>query len=338
MTTRDDRMQKETDNGEMENQRLPRWMLLLGLTLLGAVAALFSASRRSEFDRRWDDLHEIEPFEPEPPRRPEIPRPPSKTREIRGPAGKLFVDDGGEGEDLPVLFVHGLGGSSRQWAYQLAHLRPERRALALDLRGHGRSDHSKGGGYGIADYAVDVITVADELGLERFVLAAHSLGGTVALELAGRYADRLAGLLLVDPNVDMSRMPEEKREQLLDSIEDDPLGEMRWQLKQSLVGAEPEVADFVLEALEETDANAFHPSLESACAYSPLPSLERYPGPVVSIVSPMNNMPESLHNLRDDFEAHLLPGTSHWLMMDRPESFNRVLDEFLAGISGSEAA
>jgi len=47
---------------------------------------------------------------------------------VAGPAGPLYVDDGGTG-GLPVVFVHGYGGDSEQWSAQLAHLRPTRRVV-----------------------------------------------------------------------------------------------------------------------------------------------------------------------------------------------------------------
>ena len=52
---------------------------------------------------------------------------------VPGPAGALYVDDGGEG-GMPVVFLHSYAGSTTHWAAQLAHLRPQRRALAIDLR------------------------------------------------------------------------------------------------------------------------------------------------------------------------------------------------------------
>ena len=57
---------------------------------------------------------------------------------IAGPAGVLAVDDGGTG-GLPVVFLHSYAGSKAHWAAQLAHLRKTRRAVAIDLRGHGDS-------------------------------------------------------------------------------------------------------------------------------------------------------------------------------------------------------
>jgi pimeloyl-ACP methyl ester carboxylesterase len=50
----------------------------------------------------------------------------------------IFVDDDGAGS-VPVIFIHSLAGNTRQWSAQLDHIRKTRRAIALDLRGHGQT-------------------------------------------------------------------------------------------------------------------------------------------------------------------------------------------------------
>src|SRR5688500_10480985 len=105
---------------------------------------------------------------------------------IAGPAGAIAVDDGGSG-GLPVVLVHSLAGNSTHWSRQLEHLRRTRRGVALDIRGHGRSEPPKDGDYTIAAMAGDVAAVVDALGLERFVLVGHSMGGGVALTYAGAH-------------------------------------------------------------------------------------------------------------------------------------------------------
>src|SRR5690348_5567949 len=87
---------------------------------------------------------------------------------IRGPQGRLHVDDGGRGDAVPVLFVHGNGANLEQWRAQLDHLRPSRRAVAFDLRGMGKSDLPANGDYSVAAMADDVQAVADALHLRRF--------------------------------------------------------------------------------------------------------------------------------------------------------------------------
>src|SRR4029077_423900 len=100
---------------------------------------------------------------------------------VAGPAGNLYVRDGGEGEEVPIVFLHSLAGNGGQWALQLDHLRHRRRAVAIDLRGHGESDPADDGDYSIAGMAHDVAAVVDQLGLRRFVLAGHSLGSLVGI-------------------------------------------------------------------------------------------------------------------------------------------------------------
>src|SRR5829696_1882628 len=72
----------------------------------------------------------------------------------------LFPEDAGA---TPVLFLHSLAGNGGQWALQLDHLRRHRRAVALDLRGHGESDPAEDGDYSIAAMAGDVAAAADQL-------------------------------------------------------------------------------------------------------------------------------------------------------------------------------
>jgi len=317
-----------------ERARRARWRplwALLGLFGLGVVATFLSSRRIRPMDE-WQELLQDEEVPPQ--RREPFP---STSLEVAGPAGVLHVEDGGSG-GLPVLFVHGLGGSCGQWRHQLAHLRRARRALALDLRGHGRSaaaeegEHGSGE-YGISELADDVAAVADDLGLARFVLVGHSLGAAVAVEVAGREAERVAGLVLVDPNGDQTEIPRRELADFLAALAAEPRDEMRWYFKQILVGAAPQTAEEVLADLEATPGEALVSSLESSFSYSPLPSLEAYRehggGPVLSVISDMNTLPYSLHNLVEDLPVRLVAGTSHWLMLDRPDELNAALDAVL---------
>ena len=117
--------------------------------------------------------------------------------EIPGPDGSLHVDDGGAG-DLAVVFVHAFGGNTTHWAAQLEHLRQEERAVALDLRGHGFSQPPADGDYRMESMAGDIDAVVNKIGLQKFILVGHSMGGSVAIAYAGLHPERVAGLVLVD--------------------------------------------------------------------------------------------------------------------------------------------
>ncbi|HEX2163442.1 MAG TPA: alpha/beta hydrolase, partial [Thermoanaerobaculia bacterium] len=305
----------------------PLWTFA-GIFALGLFATWLS-SRRIQPMEEWEGFLDDDELPPRG-RQPF----PSTPLDVPGPAGTLHVEDGGSG-GLPVVFVHGLGGRAAQWEEQLARLRPSRRALALDLRGHGASAPAAGAAYAIADFAADVVAVADELGLERFVLAGHSLGASVAIEVARREgAERVAGLLLVDPNGDQTKIPRRQLDDLLAAIRAAPGEEMRWSFQQVLVGAAPEVAERVLADLAATPDEVLVAALESSFDYSPADALADYEGPVASIVSDMNSLPYSLHELVDDLPVRTVPGTSHWLMLDRPEELGELIDGFLARLDG----
>ena len=116
---------------------------------------------------------------------------------VVGGAGAIHVDDGGSG-GVPVVFVHAFSGNAGHWAQALDHLRPTRRALAFDLRGHGTSAApATPEGWAVDSLATDIAAVADQLGLERFVLVGHSLGGAASAAYAGAHPDKVAGLVLV---------------------------------------------------------------------------------------------------------------------------------------------
>jgi pimeloyl-ACP methyl ester carboxylesterase len=121
-------------------------------------------------------------------------------------------------------------------------------------------------------------------------------------------------------------------ESVLTALRSDPLGELESYFRQLVVHGDPDASRWVLEDLRLTHEDAVAKSVEGAMDYPPLPALARYPGPKLSVISDMNSLPYSLHRLVPDLPVRLMPGTGHWLMMDRPGVFNSLLDEFLAAV------
>lgn len=94
----------------------------------------------------------------------------------------------------PLILIHGAGGSRLHWPPQLRRL-PNYRVFGLDLPGHGESPGE--GETTIAGYVRRVVVWLDEQGIERAVLAGHSMGGAIAMTAALDEPDRVAGLVLV---------------------------------------------------------------------------------------------------------------------------------------------
>ncbi len=249
---------------------------------------------------------------------------------VDGQAGRLRVSDGGSG-GTPVLFVHSLAGNLRQWSNQLAHLRSNRRAVAFDLRGHGESDKPSGADYSLEGVAADIDAVANQLGLDRFVLVGHSFGGGAVATYAGAHPERVAGLFLVDPIGDQrsARTQVDILVQMLQSPAYQSAAMMYYEA--ILVNATPDVRGQVLAALGQTSQEALVKAFASIVEFDPAATLQPYSGPMFNIISDLNEFPTSLHNIIPNLPTERIVGTSHWLHMDRPEEFNSHLDGFLAG-------
>src|SRR3989304_5105802 len=100
-----------------------------------------------------------------------------------------------------VVLLHGWASSRRMWESAQRHLGPHYRCIALDLPGHGASGKPPWTWYAIPRFADIVAGFFQRLGLDRPALIGHSMGGTIALELASRRTPDLASLVAVNPVV-----------------------------------------------------------------------------------------------------------------------------------------
>jgi pimeloyl-ACP methyl ester carboxylesterase len=254
-------------------------------------------------------------------------------RHITGPAGTLFVDDAGAtGRKLPVVLVHSFGGSTAQWAPQLLSLRRTRRAVALDLRGHGESAPSTDGDYAIESFAADIGAVLDSLGLAKVVLVGHGLGATVALEYAATHPDRVVGLLLA---ATPARIPAEQAGQMIAGLEKDYERISTAINARLLVGTTDEVRAVIARDAARVPREVALRVIRASLTHDPMPALERYRGPRLAVITPEADTPNNIHRLVPDVEHEMMDGTSHWMQLDKPEHFDRILDRFLARIEAS---
>jgi pimeloyl-ACP methyl ester carboxylesterase len=120
------------------------------------------------------------------------------TRIVRTDDGvDLMTSETGNGPGL--LLVHGFGGAKEDFADHLEALSRGHRVVVFDHRGHGESGKPDDlDAYSLARLEADVIEVADALGLERFRLLGHSMGGMVARRVALQHPERVDALVLMD--------------------------------------------------------------------------------------------------------------------------------------------
>jgi esterase len=109
---------------------------------------------------------------------------------------RLAAVEYGAGTQPPVVILHGLFGSAGNWATIARRLAEQRRVVALDLRNHGNSPWAHTISY--SDMAEDVFATSRALGLGRFALIGHSMGGKAAMAAALAHPAEVERLVVVD--------------------------------------------------------------------------------------------------------------------------------------------
>ena len=97
-----------------------------------------------------------------------------------------------------LVLLHGFTGHARSWDAFAEAMTDRYRVLALDQRGHGESGWAAADAYGNPEMVEDVAAFVGAMGLTRFSLLGLSMGGMVAINLAGRRPEGLAELVIVD--------------------------------------------------------------------------------------------------------------------------------------------
>ncbi len=111
---------------------------------------------------------------------------------------RVHYRDEGDPEGPPVILVHGSGGSLHNWERLKGHLDADYRLISYTQPGHGLTGPHARDDYSFAGLAEALDLVIEETGVERFVLAGHSMGGWVAWRYALARPDRVSALILVD--------------------------------------------------------------------------------------------------------------------------------------------
>ena len=152
-----------------------------------------------------------------------------------GPASSRFISqrlrlnyvDWGNPDAPPLILQHGGRDHCRSWDWVAQELRDDWHVIAPDLRGHGDSEWSPEGHYGMDAFVYDFAQLVQTLGFEQVTIVAHSLGGNIATRFAGLFPNKVRQLVNIeglglgsrdgdkenddDPIVRMRRWIEEKR-------------------------------------------------------------------------------------------------------------------------------
>lgn len=246
------------------------------------------------------------------------------------------------GEGVPVVFLHGSGtgvSAAANWWLTLPVAGRRVRAIAPDLIGWGASIEPEDAPLGIREWGDHVLRVLDALGIHRAWFVGNSLGGWIALQLAIDHPDRLLGIVSMGTGGAIQRTaalqkhldPDITPEGLQKAFEvfvTDPTLVPRWMVDARREVAEYEVGNGRLSrvmAARERDRHALPLRPED---------LERVDLPVLLVhgrqdrVIPVQRTLDLVGWLPKS-DALLFNGCGHWSMIERADSFNTALTEFI---------
>lgn len=232
-----------------------------------------------------------------------------------------------------IVFIPGWCCDTTFYEPQVEHFAPRHEVVVLDLRGCGRS--VPGEAYAIEDHADDVAALCRELGLERPIVAGHSLGGMVAVELASRHPSLVGDVIGLDPGP-FDLLPERRRlfEAHVAAMSGPDGAAARRALVEGnfLAGDTSERRQRIIDTMLSVPADVASPSFAAALSWNGAGALQRCAVPLLVILAELigSNAPSRLLALKPDIDIGVTVGTGHFLHLEAPDQVNAMIDRFLA--------
>jgi pimeloyl-ACP methyl ester carboxylesterase len=238
----------------------------------------------------------------------------------------------GAGEPT-LVFVHGWSCDSRYWRAQIPHFSTKHRIVTLDLAGHGHSGLTRSQ-YTMKHFGEDVRAVTEAVGDDDVILIGHSMGGAVIAEAARLMPDRVIGLIGVDTlqNIEYPMTREALKEMLAPLEKDFPAGTRQFAGEMILPYTDPQLRQWILSDMSAAPPAVALSAMENMMSQymtgEAATVFDEIPLPVVAVNAdqwPIDYQANRQH--MSSFDAIVLEGTDHFLMMNRATEFNPALEK-----------
>jgi pimeloyl-ACP methyl ester carboxylesterase len=241
------------------------------------------------------------------------------------------VPDFSRGQAL--LLVHDAGSNAHAWHYQYEHLGQRHSPIAPDLPGHGRSSGVEGLA-SIEDYAEFVVAFIDALHLDSVVVAGHSMGGAIAMQMALLHPQRVKALVLIAAAARFE-IPKER----IETWRAVTMGRTPQPFDND--GCSPKTVAHKPEIIREgwaeqvrTDPRVRWSDLVACSRFDCRDRLGRLDKPALILagaddtITPVSAA-ESLRGLIPGASLEIVPDAGHYLTTERPDVVNGAIEKFL---------
>jgi pimeloyl-ACP methyl ester carboxylesterase len=248
----------------------------------------------------------------------------------------LYYEIVGQGE--PILFLHGLGSSTRDWEYQIEFFSKHYKVVTLDVRGHGRSDKPSGP-YSIPLFAKDTAELIEALGIESTHVVGISMGGMIAFQLAVSTPSLVKSMVIVNAAPEFvirsikERLQLYQRQFIVRLLSMRKMGEVISQRLFPKLGQE-ELRELFVERWAENDPKAYLASMQAIVGWSVTEHLGSIKCPVLVLAADEDYTPVALKEAyvakMVDAELKVIKDSRHATPVEHPEKFNEAVMAFLS--------
>jgi 3-oxoadipate enol-lactonase len=242
------------------------------------------------------------------------------------------------GEGQPLLFIHGLGSSTRDWEFQVSEFSKSHKVITFDLRGHGQSD-KPAGPYSMAMFAADTVGLLKALGIDAPHVVGLSLGGGVAFQLAVDAPRRLKSLIIVNSTPELivrtfkERMTVWQRIAIVKLLGMRKMGEVL--SKRLFIKPEHDaLRQIFVTRWAENDQRAYLNAMRALVGWSVAARIGSISCPTLVIAADQDYSPVSV---KEAYTAKIpgaqlvtIPDSRHATPVEHPQEFNLLLQKFLA--------
>lgn len=248
----------------------------------------------------------------------------------------LYYEVSGQGQ--PLLFIHGLGSSTRDWERQAAFFSRHYQVIIFDLRGHGKSDKPPGP-YSVQLFASDTARLIGSLGIGNTHVVGLSMGGMIAFQLALETPELVSSMVIVNSGPEFLVRTRKERLGLFKRFSIVRLLGMR-QMGKVLAKRllpKPEHSNLrriFIERWAENNKRAYLDSLRAMVGWSVTQHLNAITCPVLVVSAAQDYTPVSYKEAyaakMAKAELVVIPDSLHLTPVDQPDHFNEALLAFLS--------
>jgi 3-oxoadipate enol-lactonase len=247
----------------------------------------------------------------------------------------LYYERVGQGE--PLLFIHGLGSSARDWEYQIPFFAPKYEVIVCDVRGHGQSDKPPGP-YSIPLFARDVAGLVEGLAIAPAHVVGISMGGMIGLQLVVDRPELVRSLVVINSLPDMVVRTWRQRLAVWQRLLVAPLFGMEKVaevLGQRLFPSveQAELRELFRERWVENDPAAYREATKAIVGWTVSEQLGTIACPVLVVsgdqdYSPVETKAAYVKKIPQG-ELVVIEHSRHGTPVDQPEAFNQAVAAFL---------